>query len=419
MLEPIFQRLNLKLVPVFLLALLPAVAQQAKHSTNADLPPLWQLGGHPAPGPNTRENHSFTIFPEQPIMVHGPLILDPIETSATIEWITDTDCTARVSYGESRLYHVVEAQENGMLSVGKLHRVDVAGLKPGHTYSYRVESTRVVRLKPYEPDMGETFTSPTYTFATFDHTKAVSSFNTITDTHGMVDRVQAIGKIIDWSKTDFLVHTGDGVNWVESEDQIFDTWLDPIGEVLHQEKPLVYARGNHDLRGPFARNLVDYLGTSDRTFYFSRDDGPLHLIVIDTAEDKPEETKAYSGLLRQKIYRQEELDWFKHDLATDAGAQGSAFRVVVMHQPDWGWLDEKNNEWTEAANKGKVDLVIAGHFHHFVHFEAGVAGTTFPVLAIAPDQSAHVEASKDELRVTVMNVNGSIDDMFTLKKRRN
>lgn len=419
MLKSLFQRCSLNFFLAFFLVLIPACAQEVKHDTNADLPPLWQLGGHPAPGPNTRENRPFTIYPEQPVMVHGPLIIDPTETSATIEWITDTACTAKVSYGEGQLDHLAEAQENGMLSVSTLHRVDVTGLKPGHTYSYRLESTRVVRLKPYQPDMGETLKSPTYSFTTFDHTKPVGSFNTITDTHGMVDRIQAVGKIIDWKTTDFLVHTGDGVNWVESEDQIFDTWLDPIGEVLHQEKPLIYARGNHDLRGPFARNLVNYLGTSDRKFYFSRDDGPLHVIVIDTAEDKPDETKAYSGLLRQKAYRQEELDWFSHHLATDELAKKASFRVVVMHQPDWGWLDQKNNEWTEVANKGNVDLVIAGHFHHFVHFEVGVAGTKFPVLAIAPDQSAHVEATKDELRVTVVNVNGSVDDMFTLKRRHN
>lgn len=418
MLKQLFQRSNLTLLFLVTLALMPAPAQQAKQSTNADLPPLWQLGGHPAPGENTRENEPFTVYPAQPVMVHGPLIIDPAETTVTIEWITDTPCTARIVYGEDgRLDRVAEPEENGMLPVGRLHRIDVTGLAPGHTYSYRLESTRVVRLKPYQPDMGATLQSPTYTFTTFDQAKPTASFNTITDTHGMEDRVKAVAKIIDWSKTDFLVHTGDGVNWVESEDQIFDTWLDPIGQALHQQKPLIYARGNHDLRGPFARELVDYLGTSDRKFYFSRDDGPLHLIVIDTAEDKPDETKAYSGLLRQKIYRQEELDWFRNHLTTDTRAHEASFCVVVMHQPDWGWLDQKNNEWTEVANRGKVDLVIAGHFHHFVHFKVGVAGTTFPVLAIAPDQSAHVEATQDELKVTVVNVNGTIDDSFTIPRR--
>jgi predicted phosphodiesterase len=420
MLQQLLQRSTLALLSALILIPPSTGAQEAKHSTNADLPPLWQLGGHPAPGENTRENQPFKIFPVQPVMVHGPLILDPTETTATIEWITDSPCTARVVYGEEgRLDRVAEPQQNGMIPVGRLHRIDVTGLTPGHTYSYRLESTGVINLKPYQPDMGETLQSPVYTFTTFDRAKPTGAFNTITDTHGMVDRVQAVAKIIDWNKTDFLVHTGDGVNFVESEEQIFNTWLDPIGDALHREKPLIYARGNHDLRGPFARELVDYLGTSDRRFYFSRDDGPLHLIVIDTAEDKPDETKAYSGLLRQRTYRQDELDWFKDHLETDARAKEAPFRVVVMHQPDWGWLDQKNNEWTEAANKGNVDLVIAGHFHHFVHFEVGVAGTKFPVLAIAPDQSAHVEATKDELKVTVVNVDGKIDDTFTIPRRHN
>jgi acid phosphatase type 7 len=406
------------IVIAFAVASLPLSAQEAKHSTNAEMPPLWQLGGHPAPGPNTRENKPYTIYPEQPAVVHGPFLLDPTETTETIEWITDTACTARVVYGEGKLDQVAEPEENAMLPVGTLHRVQIAGLLPGHTYNYRIESTRVVRLKPYQPDMGEMTAGAVHQFTTFDRNKPAAAFNTITDTHGMPDRVKAINKIIDWDHTDFLVHTGDTVDWVDSEEQLFDTWLDPMAEALHQEKPLLYARGNHDLRGPFARELVNYLGSEDRKFYFTRDDGPMHLIVLDTGEDKPDETKAYSGLLRQKAYRQQELDWFKDHLSHDERSQSAPFRVVVMHQPDWGWLDGRNDEWTKVANDGHIDLVIAGHFHHFVHFEAGVAGTTFPVLAIAPDQSAHVEATRDELRVTVKNVNGTVDDTFTIKRKQ-
>ena len=397
--------------------MMTATAQQAPLSTNADLPPIWQLGGHPAPGPNTRENQPFKIDPTKPVIVLGPLILDPSETSATIEWITDTPCITKVLYGEGSLDHVAEPQENGMLPVGTLHRIELTGLQPGRTYQYQLESTQVVRLKPYQPEMGLGLESPTYSFTTFDRAKATAAFNTITDTHGLPERVRAISKLIDWKDTDFLVHTGDGVDWVDTEDQVFNTWLDPIGEALHHEKPLIYARGNHDYRGPFARQLADYLAAPEHRFYFSRDDGPLHLIVIDTGEDKPDETKAYSGLLRQAPYRAEELAWFRDHFVTDKRAQSAPFRVVVMHQPDWGWLDQKNNEWTEVANQGKVDLVIAGHFHHFVHFAKGVAGNEFPVLSIAPDETAHVEATADELRVTVIKTDGSIVDKFTLPRR--
>ncbi|WP_446742234.1 metallophosphoesterase [Silvibacterium acidisoli] len=404
-------------VLLFASASMTVMAQQAPLSTNADMPPIWQLGGHPAPGPNTRENAPFKVDPVKPTIVYGPLILDPGETTATIEWITDAPSTAKVLYGENTLDHVAEPQEDAMLPVDTFHRIELTGLLPGHTYKYQISSTRVVHLTPYQPEMGLAVESPVYSFTTFDSAKPVAAFNTITDTHGRPERVSSIAKLIDWNDTDFLVHTGDGVDWVDSEDQIFNTWIDPMGVALHAEKPLLFARGNHDLRGPFARQLAKYLAAPEGRFYFTRDDGPLHLIVLDTGEDKPDATKAYSGLLRQEPYRAEELAWFRNHFATDKRAQEAPFRVVLMHQPDWGWLDQKNSEWTEVANAGHVDLVIAGHFHHFVHFATGVAGNTFPVLSIAPDETAHVRATKDQLEVTVIRTDGTIVDQFTLPRR--
>lgn len=39
------------------------------------------------------------------------------------------------------------------------------------------------------------------------------------------------------------------------------------------------------MRGPFARQLLDYVPTPEGRFYYARDAGPVPLRVLDTGED--------------------------------------------------------------------------------------------------------------------------------------
>src|ERR1035441_1085658 len=92
---------------------------------------------------------SYKVYDATPVILDGPFLLDTSETSTTIEWITDTPCQGSVEYGESKLDHDEIPQKDGLIPVGTLHRIEITGLLPGHTYQYRVVSTRVMRLRPY------------------------------------------------------------------------------------------------------------------------------------------------------------------------------------------------------------------------------------------------------------------------------
>jgi len=361
---------------------------------------------------------NYKVYNTTPVILYGPFLLDTSETSTTIEWITDTPCQPKVQYGEGKLDHEVVPQAQGLVPVGTLQRVEIKGLLPGHTYQYRVVSTRVVRLKAYLPDKGQSLESQTFTFTTLDRNKPTASFSFITDTHEDIPRVHHLMKMIDWKTTDFLVTGGDGVNFAESRDQVFDTWLGPVSEELNHQKPLIYARGNHDMRGPFARRLSDYLLAPEGNYYFTRDDGPMHLVVVDTGEDKPDDNHEYAGLLADAPYREEEFSWFKNLSSMDATFKQAPFRVVVMHQPLWGWLDHKNREWTDVANGEGIDLVVAGHYHKFLHIQPGQEGNRFPILVVGQDQVAHVEATANEMKVTVIAKDGSVVDSFVVARPR-
>jgi predicted phosphodiesterase len=364
------------------------------------------------------QNEPFIVHDTKPVIVHGPYLVDPGETAMTIVWVTDTPAHSKVLYGEGEVPdREREPSEHGLLPVGTLHRVTLTGLEPGRTYRYQVVSTRVVRLKAYWPEKGLSVESPVYAFRTLDRRRPTVSFASLGDTHEQVARIRTLTALVDWSATDFLVHTGDAFDWLADEDQLFDRFLDPVSHALGHTTPLVFVRGNHEMRGPFARQLFAYLPVSTGRFYHAFDDGPAHFVVLDSGEDKDDDTNVYAGLNRVEPYRQEELAWFRTHLETDVRVGDAPFRIVLIHQPDWGYVGGENDRWTAVANRGGIDLVVAGHLHRYQHVRPGERGNDFHIVAVGQDQVARVDVTPTELTVTVRNAAGRVVEAFTVPVR--
>jgi predicted phosphodiesterase len=269
-------------------------------------------------------------------------------------------------------------------------------------------------LKAYWPDRGLTVDSPTYSFTTFDTAKKSVSFDMITDTHEDVPRIHALMDMIHQSPVDFVVHGGDSLNWGVDETQLKDKFLEPMSEGLQGTVPLLYVRGNHDYRGELARSFGNYLHAQDGKYFYTRDEGPLHMVVVDTGEDKPDSTNVYAGLNDLRDYRIDELKWFQGVLNNETRTKTAPFTIVLGHQPSWGWVDGDNDKWTQAANQAHVDLFIAGHLHRFKHINPGEHGNNFPILVVGQDQVAHVEVTDQELTVRLTDRTGKVIDEFTL-----
>ncbi|MBC8086910.1 MAG: metallophosphoesterase family protein [Phycisphaerae bacterium] len=371
-------------------------------------------------------DHPHPVCPVKAVVTRGPYLHAPTDTSATIPWMTDLPAHSRV------LYRVADQPEkqafttvDGMKPVSTLHTIRIGGLKPGQKYEYRVAATPVLDLPAYWPKTGVEMQSDEYSFTTFDTRKSIVKFASVSDTHESIGRIDTLMQRIQFDSLDFLVQTGDAFNGVSSEAQVWDHWLSPlINGALHQSIPLILARGNHDTRGPFARELAKYVPIEENRFYFSRDVGPVHLLVIDTGEDKPDSTQVYASLNRFEEYRDHELAWFKRHTSTHSRARSAPFRIVVMHQPTWGWgwispaSDSARAAWTRAANVAGVDLVIAGHNHRFSFTPAGAQGRNYPVLVVGQDQIAKVQATAREIRVQLIGKDGSEVTAFTVPARR-
>jgi hypothetical protein len=362
----------------------------------------------------------YTVHDTRPVITEGPYLVATGEHTATIVWFTDTPSHARVRYGtDGRLSQIAEPQEHGLVPVGTRHVVQLEDLSPGTTYAYEVIATRVVKLNAYWPEKGLDVRSGPYEFVTLDRDDPSTSFSVITDTHEDARLIDSVNRAIVWETTDFLVHAGDAFHWLESEEQVFRAWLRPITAGLAHTKPLVFARGNHEMRGPFARHLPDYVPVPEGRFYYAREAGPVHLIVLDTGEDKPDDTNVYAGLNRTRRYRADELAWFRTHVATDARVADAPFRVVVMHDPGWGWLADGPDAWIATANAAGVDLVIAGHRHRFSYTPPGPdVDRTYHLLVLGRRQIARVDATADHLEVVVTELNGDTVHTLGIPRRR-
>ncbi len=76
--------------------------------------------------------------------------------------------------------------------------------------------------------------------------------------------------------------------------QLFERWLDPMSAALDRRTPLVFARGNHEMRGPFARALFDSAPLSTGEYYDAFDHGPIPFVVLDSGEDNDDDTSVYA-----------------------------------------------------------------------------------------------------------------------------
>ena len=364
------------------------------------------------------QSEPFKVHNVKAVITHGPYLVDPSETAVTVVWTTDTPSHPAVKFGLGQVMDTMaEVSEHGLLPVGTRHTVRLTNLESGRTYSYQAVATRVVKLNAYWPEKGLPIESPVATFTTFDRRKPSVSFSVVTDTHENVARIDALMKAIDWTTTDFLGHAGDAFDWLENEDQLFTRWIDPINRGLTHSKPLVYARGNHEWRGPFARDLFPYLPIEDGRFYFMRDHGPIRLVVLDTGEDKPDDTNVYSRLNRSEPYLDAELRWLAAMSKSDPRFREAPFRVVLMHQPEWGSMPDGRARWIATANEAGIDLVIAGHNHKFSRVEAGTNGAAFTTVVVGQDQVARVDATAQEIRITTKTASGEVVDTFVVPRR--
>ncbi|HTI94473.1 MAG TPA: metallophosphoesterase family protein [Puia sp.] len=320
------------------------------------------------------------------VFLTPPYLQDPTANGMVIRWITDLPSYSWVEWGEtSALGQKAHSVTNGLVDAyNRVNRIALGGLRPGTTYYYRVCSKVIKEFKPYQLTYGETIQSKVFSFRTVDEHPDSVSWLILNDIH---DRPQSIPHLLNMrgpEPYDFVFFNGDVFDFQESEQQIIDHMLVPCTEVFASSIPFLYVRGNHETRGCFRSQLHGYFSNPEEREYFSFVRGPVHFTVLDTGEDKPDDTPVYAGIVDFDAYRREQAVWAEGVMRSEAFKR-AAFRVVLMHIPiyhagEWYGTQHCREQFGPLFNKYGVDIAISGHTHQYGVYPPVAGQHNYPII---------------------------------------
>jgi acid phosphatase type 7 len=397
----------------------PEVSDMSRLKWGRLLAALILLAAAPRPGRALSED-SFAI-------IHGPYLQNPTETSVTVVWFTNKNSVSWVEYGTGEspgtfpkfgsLVKIAKSARDGLVDAFmKRHTVTITGLKPGQQVVYRVVSKEILQFEPYEVVYGPTAVSDLRTFRTLDAKKPSFSFQVFQDLHGDSVQLNGLLQLPGTQNADLLFFNGDTLSSASNEDEIFHGFLDTAVNRFASSTPFIYVRGNHDGRGSFARHLSEYFPPRDGRFYYSFDHGPVHFLVLDSGEDKPDDSPVYAGLVAFDAYRREQAEWLRKEVQTEP-FRNAAFRIVIVHIPPimTGYTPEQLSAlWVPIFNDGGIDLVLSGHFHRLYKVLPAAGKNSFPVLGAPPEATIRAEVTSSRIDLNVIDIKGNTIDTLSL-----
>ncbi len=403
---------------------LPLVAQNYSDYTKDPRPDV-------AEGTFTAGSEPGAVF-KGSLVVSGPApeaitILQPLQRHAMgyLEFAVEDEPWRRVDAGQAGLLPLA----------GHVLKFQLPPLPPGRTVRYRITARTVgwVKVKQFyhgDVKFGEVQTTPEFRFRTLD---AIASSTTIAvwnDTHENTETLQALHGLTTALKPDVLLWNGDQSNDVHFERDMAGQFLAPAGLNIAERWPLAYVRGNHDVRGPAARSLPGFTGTPDDRFYYGFRSGPLAALVMDTGEDKPDDSEVFGGMVAFQKMQEQQAKWLD-TVTREAWFREAPHKVLFCHIPLWFTRDifptQRRWEchdvcrklWVPQLAAAGVKLVVSGHTHDHRWMPAKEGQPIAQLIGGGPlpryATFIQIAATRDALTVKMTKLDGTVVADATMK----
>ncbi len=376
------------------------------------------------PKEKATDKNTATSGQEKFQITHGPYLCNPSQDGVSIVWTTNRPALSWVEiapddgshfYAQER--EMVYATEAGRKLVNKtLHQVRLENLQPGTTYRYRIVSKEVLEWKSNSNILyGITASTSVnkkgaYTFRTLKDQGDEVTFAIINDIHGKAASIKKLCQPIDFEKIDMLFLNGDMTSHINSEKQIFAEYIDTLVSLCASETPLVLARGNHETRGEFADELINYFPTKDGKFYQSFNVGDINFLVLDCGEDKPDSDIEYSGLADYDAYREKEARWLKTVIQSEPFLQ-SKKKIAILHIPlvwktYWHGMLHLRQTLLPLLNESGVQIMFSGHTHSYNYLPPVKGEINFPTLINDEENYVLCKVKDGKIKIEIYGVNG-------------
>ncbi|MCQ2380531.1 MAG: metallophosphoesterase [Victivallaceae bacterium] len=312
----------------------------------------------------------FAAFPTVCAVDREYQIMIPVR-SETLMW---------VEVGKERFYD----ESNGIMrSATTVHRIAVPAEQLDREKRYTVRWRKIVERKPYFTKT-EDERSATFEFRPVDPDATELFVYHLADTHSLVKGpIQAASY---WEKQgrplDLLVMNGDMPNDCGTLENIAAPYQ-VSGAVTKGKIPVVYARGNHDLRGVLAEKYAELTPSSNGRTYYTWRVGPVWGVSLDCGEDKTDDHPEYGHTICCHAFRVRETRFLRELSARgerEFSAPGVRLKMVLCHIPfsekrpaQFDIEDDTYREWCKILREDvKPDLMLSGHNHRcYVTFPKG------------------------------------------------
>ena len=290
-----------------------------------------------------------------------------VEDTYQIVFSTNHSATAWVEIGGEKYYDLFAGS---MKSEDTVHKITVPQQKLDAAKSYSIHAEKMIYRGPFGGFKGKQI-SKRYDFRPVNGDDGLVYY-TATDVHhaaeGVINAAMAVQNL------DFLVVLGDSVGMVEYEKDVQYTNL-IAHAITGGEMPVVYARGNHEIKGQYAEALHKYVGSKNGSFYYWFTLSDVFGITLDLGEDHDAGWWEYYGTDQFTLYHNEQTS-FLQELVEEKPYEGYKYTLVACHIPIQFVNSRKDHvevkaTWTQLLNQIQPDLAVYGHQHDLYPFLDG------------------------------------------------
>lgn len=321
--------------------------------------------------------------PALQLMTTEPYLQLPTPTSMDVMFQTNSVCHCWVEYGTDSLNTrkartLVDGQE---VCYDIENRIRLENLQPGTRYYYRVCVNELLLKRGYENHFGDTLRTRFYSFRTpggTDDDFSCLVFNDLHDNRACFDHLL---NLVGNTPYDFVIFNGDCLSEPSDRDDAIRLIHSLADRVNGAEKPVIFLRGNHEIRNNYSAGMHSLIGYFDDHTYGAFTWGDTRFVLLDCGEDKPDDTPVYAGLNDFTRLRHEQVDFLRKELKGKPFRK-AAHRVLLSHIPVFGNSDDyhpSHELWASLLEHAPFDFAVGAHTHEIKYYPQGVDGCRFPV----------------------------------------
>lgn len=313
----------------------------------------------------------FSVFDGYGVTLGSRFTYKPVvyavEDTYQIVFSTNHPAVAWVEIDGENYY---DLYAGSMKSKDTVHKITIPQEKLDAAGSYSIHAEKMIYRGPFGGFKGQQI-SEDYNFRPVNSSDGLVYY-TITDAHHA--RKGAVGAAQSVDNLDFLVILGDSVGMTEyEEDAQFSNLM--AHDVTGGEIPVVYARGNHEIKGGYGEELYKYVGSKNESFYYWFTLSDVFGITLDLGEDHDDGWWEYYGTDRFALYHDEQTR-FLEELVAAKPYEDYSYTLVACHIPIQFVNSRKDHvevktAWTELLNQIDPDLAVYGHQHDLYPFLEG------------------------------------------------